>query len=143
MQTILHSDRLEIKINCYFEIGNRKNNLPLDRDFLIVEVFDNILKIENGWDLLYTYSVKDIRHVNSDVNSYIFTKLNEVTISMFNGRRCVVYNKKFGRYLLCVLWNVDTNEVDFLCKYIDDFNVTEILTSGALISRYEVDVLNL
>lgn len=143
MVTLLHSDKLNIEINCYFETGNIRNKLPLGREFLIVEVLGDEFKIENGWDLLYTYSVKDINRINSNPNDFIFNKINDVRLALFNGKRCIIVNKVIRDYTLCIIWDVDNQHIDFLCKFIDDYNVMEVLTSDTLISRYPIDIMSL
>ena len=64
METILTSDKVKLNIIWNFIVGDKENKLPLHRDFLVLEILGNTIRVENAWDLLYTYSVTDIEHVN-------------------------------------------------------------------------------
>lgn len=141
METILTSDKVKLNIIWNFIVGDKENKLPLHRDFLILEILGNTIRIENAWDLLYTYSVTDIEHVNGKYYDYIFKKIDENAITMFNRQRCIVINRVIENYTICAIWNIDKDYVDFLCKFVDENNIPVLMTSDTIIERYGIDVL--
>ena len=141
METSLISDDVKIDLSWCFKVGDKTNKLPLHRDFLMVDMLGTIIVIENVWDLLYTYTVKDIEHTNGKYYDYVFKKIGEISITMFNGNRCIVVNRNIDLYTICIIWNVDNNDVDFICKFVDENNIPVLMTSNNVIEHYGIEIL--
>lgn len=142
MQKRIEYDGGEYVIDYHFEKGSLSNHLPLNRKHLIVVHNSGNIVVENMWDLLSTVSMNwyETRRDNT-LLSYMLSSLERTSLAMFNGKKYVVANSELDNVYMCVIWQIDDDEVDFIIQPKTSDRVNRLLLSDGVLMKYGEAVL--